>query len=344
MCALSRQLSSLDGYMLVDKPSGMSSFDVIRKLKRIFPDKDPLARRAKHRRYKLGHTGTLDPIATGLLVVCVGEATKAVPWLTGVKKIYEVTARIGCTSDTYDSTGLVYSHPAPNIDVYNDSAEFSRAISSFLGKIKQRPPAYSAIHINGERAYHRARRGEAFEMPPRFVVIDSIDILDHSYDQFSLRVKCSSGTYIRSLVHDIGALLGTGAIMTALRRTRCGLFDIDDACELGQFEKLAGATKEINGWDANIIDISAGFPRGSVAEISTPDWKCLRQGRAIDPAQTVNFCLRRHNDCLQGDTQSQSFAIVCHRESGSAAFVVSAADGRWFPRRILDTAFVDLGH
>lgn len=333
----------LDGYLLIDKPTGISSFDVIRRLKKILPDKRPDAKRAKDRRYKLGHTGTLDPLATGLLVVCVGESTKAVPWLVGADKSYDVRAQVGYTSETYDSTGTLTPVPTPEERPYRDPVIFQRVLDSFKGDIRQQAPAYSAIHIDGERAYARARRGEDVVMPYRSVRVDDIEILDNGDTHFSLRIRCGSGTYIRSLVHDIGQSLGVGAVMTDLRRTQCGLFDVSAAQTLPQamqlfdeFDKLSDREQALRAQEI-VKDIFSGFPNDCVADMSTDDWHQLCLGRAIHPldspkarAASPLFRLRRHSDA-----DSTAFALLRHIESGSAAFIAES-DGQWHPKRILN--------
>jgi len=324
-------MMQLDGYILVDKSTGLSSFDVIRQIRRTFPEKDPNARRAKFRRYKFGHTGTLDPLATGLLVICVGEATKAAQWLTGVDKEYEVTARVGVVSDSYDSTGTVTESDfrkdrSTQHEDYENIDGFVRVLDKFIGEIEQRPPIYSAIHIDGERAYERARRGESVVMPLRKITISQIEMLEHGADQFRLRVHCSSGTYIRSLIHEIGVELGIGAVMTALRRTQCGSFDLKQSHPLARLSQLVSFAD----WKPYIYDISTGFPRSCVADISSEAWEALSAGRPIAPVTDLDFCLRPHDE-----SDPRRYALLRDAASGSLAFSF-AADGSWHPRRILN--------
>lgn len=229
---------SWDGVLLVDKPKGMSSFDVIRRLRR------PM------RRAKMGHTGTLDPMATGVLAVCVGWSTRLVPWLTASDKAYDGTFRLGVTTDTDDADGEVvetYEGALPPTDAVEAAAE------TFVGEIDQVPPAFSAVHIDGERAYRAARRGEATEIPPRRVHVRSFDIVSVEGADVAFRAEVSKGTYIRSLARDIGRALGCGAHLTALRRTHAGSFGLAACTPLDALVERLSADEPpplISPWDA----------------------------------------------------------------------------------------------
>ncbi|MGH7157801.1 MAG: tRNA pseudouridine(55) synthase TruB [Candidatus Saccharimonadales bacterium] len=213
----------MNGILLVDKPAGWTSFDVVNKVRRIV-SVSPLNTSNK-KRFPVGHTGTLDPLATGLLVLMLGTYTKKVPQFTKLDKTYEVTMRLGQISTTGDEEGektAVSSNQPPE-------AEVKAAFQRFVGDIMQTPPIFSAIKINGRRAYDLARKGQAPEMKPRPARVYSLDFLDYTYPYVRFTAKVSSGTYIRSLVEDIGKQLGTGAYMPALRRTGVGKFLLDDA-------------------------------------------------------------------------------------------------------------------
>jgi tRNA pseudouridine55 synthase len=195
---------ALDGVVLVDKPAGMSSHDVVAEQRR---------RLSGPTRPRVGHAGTLDPFATGLLLVLVGRATRVQRFLMALPKAYEAVARLGWTSTTGDPEGEIAPGRRP-----------PEPLVLPTGRIRQRPPAYSAVKVGGERAYRRARRGEAVEVPEREVTVTRFDELGRDGDDVRLAIECSSGTYVRSLVADLG-----DAYCLALRRTRIGAFDVADA-------------------------------------------------------------------------------------------------------------------
>lgn len=213
----------MNGILLVDKPAGWTSFDVVNKVRRIV-SASPLNTSNK-KRFPVGHTGTLDPLATGLLVLMLGTYTKKVPEYTKLDKTYEVTMRLGQTSTTGDEEGekTIVSDLRPS------EAEVKTALQVFAGDIMQTPPVFSAIKINGQRAYDLARKGKVPEMKPRPAKIYSIEFTGYNYPDVTFTAKVSSGTYIRSLVEDIGKQLKTGAYMPALRRTEVGDFLLSSA-------------------------------------------------------------------------------------------------------------------
>ena len=206
----------MNGILLIDKEEDWTSHDVVAKLRGIL----------KQRR--IGHAGTLDPLATGLLTIFVGGATKAVQFAEAAEKTYITHLKLGITTDTQDITGTVLTKTKANV-----SREALEAIlPQYIGDIMQVPPMYSALKVDGERLYKLARKGVEVTRAPRPVTIGSIDILEELEDGFSLAVTCSKGTYIRTLCHDIGQTLGVGATMAALRRTAVGNFLVDNAHSL----------------------------------------------------------------------------------------------------------------
>lgn len=208
----------MDGLLLVDKPSGWTSNDVVRKVRCVLNAK------------KVGHAGTLDPSATGLLILCINAATKMQAGLMGCEKEYLVTGKFGVTTSTYDSEGEVTQTREIPADL---RAHLTSVREKFLGEIMQRPPDYSAVKVNGKPLYKYARKGLAIpEVSPRKVEIRELDILACDGDEASFRVVCSAGTYIRSIVHDMGEVVGCGAHVTKLERTRCGEWSIDNALKL----------------------------------------------------------------------------------------------------------------
>jgi tRNA pseudouridine55 synthase len=220
----------LAGILVVDKPAGMTSFDVVRRVRRA----------ARVRR--VGHGGTLDPLASGVLPVCLGEATKVLQFLLDADKEYEVTACLGVETDTLDAAGTITARAdATGID----EAAVRAALPAFTGLISQAPPAYSAIKRQGRPLYAYARAGEAVTVAPRAVTVHELALTGWAGPgAVALRVRCSKGTYVRSLVADLGRALGPGGHVTALRRTRSGPFTIGEALPLAEVEGRLEATAE----------------------------------------------------------------------------------------------------
>lgn len=215
----------MQGLLLVDKPSGWTSFDVVNYIRRIIAN----AEGRKSKNVKVGHTGTLDPLATGLLVILVGKdyTRRAVEW-NKLDKTYEVTMKLGETSTTGDGEGerTAVSDERPSLEVVE------AALAAFTGDLMQTPPIYSAMKVGGVRAYKLAREGREVVMEPRPARIDSNQLTSYEYPLVAFTSHVSSGTYIRSLVEDVGRSLETGAYMSDLRRTRIGGFDLRDASEV----------------------------------------------------------------------------------------------------------------
>lgn len=218
-----------DGILLIDKAPGWTSFDVVAKIRG--------ARRAAFkatgvtptkRQLRVGHAGTLDPFATGLLIILLGDATKRSDEFLKQDKIYEATFTLGATSSTGDPEGEL----TPVSNNVPSSEAVQAAIGNFTGPITQIPPAYSAIKVNGQRAYKLARKGQDVDIPSRQVTIHSLEVVSYDYPQLQIRTHVSSGTYIRSLAQDIGEALGTGAYCSQLRRTVIGDLSIDDSTEV----------------------------------------------------------------------------------------------------------------
>jgi len=207
-----------DGILLIDKPAGMTSFGVVARVRRVLSEQ-------AGRKVKVGHTGTLDPFATGLLILCIGKETKNAMHYTKLDKVYEATIRLGQASTTGDPEGEI-------TDVNSKQPtheEAMTALQKFTGEITQRPPIFSAIKIGGRRAYDLARQGKEVEIPQRTVTIHSLELVEYTYPELKIRTHVSSGTYIRTLAQDIGEVLGTGAYCTQLRRTKVADWSVEDA-------------------------------------------------------------------------------------------------------------------
>lgn len=218
----------MNGILLVDKPQNWTSHDVVSKLRGVFGER------------RIGHSGTLDPLATGLLVVFLGRATKAAEFSEAAEKEYIATLRLGLETDTQDITGTVMrtSSEVP------DRSALEAVLPRFRGEILQLPPMYSAIKVNGKKLYEIARKGGEVERQPRQITIHELTLLGEENGDYLLRVRCSKGTYIRTLCHDIGQALGCGGVMTALRRTRIGGYDVRDAHTVTALSEMDRASAE----------------------------------------------------------------------------------------------------
>ncbi len=235
----------MDGVIVIRKEKGFTSHDVVAKLRGILHMK------------KIGHTGTLDPDAEGVLPVALGKATRLVDMITDKEKTYEAVMRLGVVTDTQDMSGTVLSQTE---DISVTEEELRTVIGSFVGDYMQVPPMYSALKVNGKKLYELAREGKTVERKARPVHFYEIEILDIDFPLVRFCVTCSKGTYIRTLCHDIGEKLGCGAAMETLLRTKVGRFTLDDAITLAQAEEAVQAG-EIESKVAGIEQILAEYPR-----------------------------------------------------------------------------------
>ena len=255
----------INGILNVYKEAGFTSHDVVAKLRGICRQK------------KIGHTGTLDPEAVGVLPVCLGSGTKLCDMLTDKSKEYEAVLLLGQVTDTQDVTGTVLEEH----EVTVDEEQAVEAIRSFVGAYEQIPPRYSALKVNGKRLYELARAGKEVERKGRPVEIHSIEILSVSLPEITFRVACSKGTYIRTLCHDIGQKLGCGGTMKSLKRTRVGIFTIDGALKLSQLEELAaqGLLEE------KVIPVEAMFTELPALTVKDAFARLIENGNAFYPGQ-----------------------------------------------------------
>lgn len=223
--------------LYIDKPLGWTSFDAVKRLR------GAVMRRMGVRKFKVGHAGTLDPLATGVMIVCTGKATKRIEELQAGVKEYIATVALGATTPSFDlETEIDATYPIEHIDRQLVEA----ALKRFVGRIEQVPPAYSACKIDGKRAYSMARKGKEVELKPKVLVIDEIELIDYKPGEITIRVVCSKGTYIRALARDIGEALGSGAHLKALRRTRVGDVDISRCLSVADaVEMIANAEVEV---------------------------------------------------------------------------------------------------
>ncbi len=264
----------VSGLLLLDKPSGISSNHALQQAKRLFGAR------------KAGHTGNLDPLATGLLPVCFGEATKIAGYLLGARKAYAAECRLGITTDTCDSDGTVLAErPVPLLD----DATIREALTALTGRITQVPPVYSALKQGGVPLYKRARRGEAVEAPPREVEVHRLALTARNGDILHLDVECGSGTYVRSLVRDLGEALGCGAHLTALRRLwvepfrEPRMYTLD---ELAALEQQGGT----GALAATLLPIEAGLANWPVLQLDARDANAVAHGRSVRTGAAAGRC------------------------------------------------------
>lgn len=211
-----------------DKPYGWTSFGLVAKVRYA------LCKKLGVKKLKVGHAGTLDPLATGVLVLCTGKATKLIPELQAHTKEYVATIRLGATTPSFDLEKEIDAvYPTEHIT----QALVEETLKKFIGEIYQVPPVFSACKVNGDRAYDLARKGEAVELQPKLLAIDELELLRCELPEIEVRVVCSKGTYIRALARDIGEALNSGAHLTALRRTRVGTVRVEDCLQLDSFQE-----------------------------------------------------------------------------------------------------------
>jgi tRNA pseudouridine55 synthase len=210
-------MSSFSGLLNLNKPSGVTSRDVVDQVVRLLP-----------RKTKVGHAGTLDPLASGVLVVAVGSATRLIEYVQRQQKTYHTTLRLGSRSDTLDADGQITEVENPRIP---SESEIRSALETQVGTIQQVPPQFSAVRVSGRRAYDLARAGQDVDLSARAVKIDRIDLLSYAWPFLELEIDCGGGTYIRSIARDLGDSLGCGALVTVLTRTRIGAFLLSDAID-----------------------------------------------------------------------------------------------------------------
>lgn len=291
--------NAISGVLVVDKPVGLTSHDVVQVIR-----KGTNIRRA-------GHTGTLDPRASGVLVVLVGPAVRLSEYVSASDKRYQATVRLGTSTDTYDADGRIIS-TAP-VDKITE-AQFEDALENFVGEIEQVPPPYSAIKIKGRKAYEMAREGEEIELEPRRIKVYSLELLEWAPPEAVIDVYCSSGTYVRSLAHDVGEKLGCGAHLVGLRRTKSGRFTLRDAVPL---RKLRDAFED-GSWYQNLIPAAEALS----------DWPSIE----LDQDQVVAI---RHGHRIPADNQSADMARGISEQGELVALLEFMPDANeWQPKKV----------
>lgn len=297
----------LDGILLLDKPSGMSSNQALQRVRHLFHAE------------KAGHTGSLDPLATGLLPVCFGEATKIAGLLLGSRKAYETVARLGTTTDTDDADGEVLRERAvPDVD----DAAIEAALSPLRGAIRQRAPIYSALKQGGERLYAMARKGQAVEAPVRDVEVFDLRVVERLSGALRLHVECGSGTYVRSLVRDLGEALGCGAHVAELRRLWVDPFRNPRMVDLRTLQAEAAVDEE--QLLAHLLPVSAGLADFHAAILGDEDARRFGHGQAVQQGG--------------GAAAAATSGPVCVKaRDGRLLGLAQCVDGRLLPQRLFRT-------
>jgi len=305
----------ISGILNIYKPIGLTSHDVVAKVRRILHEK------------RIGHAGTLDPAAEGVLPLCVGQATRVVEYLGEAHKIYCADVVLGITTDTYDREGLVTEvRDVPDFSL----AEIEQAVSGFRGPIEQVPPIYSALKVAGQPLYKMARagRGDEIELKPRPVEIFKLEVTAWERPWLKLWIECSKGTYIRSLAYDVGAVLGCGAFMQHLIRVQTGPFHLADAVSLEELTHAAEHNRELLDEYLQPLDtVLADWPAWIV---DTPTTERIRQGRDIVPEQESGWQL---NPQVIG--REKSFRRVYNAEGDLIALLERAGQG-WHPAKVFN--------
>lgn len=292
--------ADVDGWLVLDKPSGITSTHAVARLKRVYNAK------------KAGHAGTLDPLATGILPVAFGEATKTVPFVQDGEKAYRFTVQWGAETNTDDSDGEIVARS----ELRPEAAAIEAALPRFIGTIEQTPPAFSAIKIQGERAYDLARDGETVELAPRQVTIYELALLSHAGGESVFEARCGKGTYVRAIARDMGRRLGCYGHITALRRTRVGPFGEADAVPLAALDEPAEAARAL-------LPISAGLGDITRILVDRSDAARLRRGQSM--------LLRSAN----APTEGAAYAAC----SGVVIAIGEIERGELVPNRVFNTPF-----
>jgi tRNA pseudouridine55 synthase len=265
--------SVVSGVLVVDKPVGLTSHDVVQIIRR-----GTGIRRA-------GHTGTLDPRASGVLVILIGPAVRLSEYVSASDKRYQATIRLGVSTDTYDAEGEYVEPVRPTVAVKDITEDqFQDALMQFVGEIKQVPPPYSAVKVQGRKAYEIARNGEEVELEPRTINVYSLDLLEWSPPEAVVDVFCSSGTYVRSLANDLGKALGSGAHLVGLRRTKSGRFTLRDAVPLRRLQESFTA----GNWYKYLIPAAEALGDWPMVELDADQVELVRHGHRVPAEADAN--------------------------------------------------------
>jgi tRNA pseudouridine55 synthase len=257
----------VSGVLVVDKPIGLTSHDVVQ-----------IVRRGSGIR-RAGHTGTLDPRASGVLVILIGPAVRLSEYVSASDKRYQATIRLGSSTDTYDAEGRIVSPEVSSDNIAED--QFHDILQQFVGEIQQVPPPYSAVKVKGKKAYEMARKGQKVKLEPRTINVYGLEILEWALPEVVIDVYCSSGTYVRSLANDLGEELGTGAHLIGLRRTKSGRFTLRDAVPLRRLQE----SFEAGEWYRYLIPAAEALSDWPLVELDADEVELVRHGHRV-PAET----------------------------------------------------------
>lgn len=286
----------MNGILLIDKPAGWTSSDVVAKLRGVLHER------------RIGHSGTLDPMATGLLVVFVGRATRAVEFAESHQKRYRAGLRLGLATDTQDLTGTPIGGEPREIS----REELAAALERFRGEILQVPPMYSAIKVKGQKLYEIARRGGEVERPARPVTVHKLELLGQDGGDWLLDIRCSKGTYVRTLCHDIGAALGCGGCMSALRRLEAGQFRLEDAYTLEQVQRAADEGRA----ETLLLPVDSLFRDRPSLRLGPKGEKKLRSGAVLPAGSAAEGEYRVYGE-------SRAFLALCRVADGELKTIKS---------------------
>ncbi len=301
--------SNVSGVIVIDKPVGLTSHDVVQIIRR-----GTGIRRA-------GHTGTLDPRASGVLVVLVGPAVRLSEFVSASDKRYQATIRLGGSTDTYDAEGS-YTEASPATSVLDlDITEegFGEMLQEFIGEVEQVPPPFSAVKVKGKKAYEMARKGEEVELEPRMINVFSLDLLEWALPEVVIDVYCSSGTYVRSLANDIGEKLEVGAHLVGLRRTKSGAFTLRDAVSLRRLRE----SFEVGNWYQYLVPAAEALTEWNSIELDADQVELVRHGHRVPAEPGSEGMVRAVSQ--QGDL----IAIMRFVEDN---------DGEWQPKKVFLTS------
>ncbi len=299
--------NAISGVLVVDKPVGMTSHDVVQVVRN-----GTGLRRA-------GHTGTLDPRASGVLVILVGPAVRLSEYVSASDKRYQAIIRLGSTTDTFDAEGKFTRSNQP-VDV--TEAQFEEVLKSFIGEIEQTPPPYSAVKVQGRKAYEMARQGEEVDLAPRKIQVHHLEVLEWAPPEVVVDVHCSSGTYVRSLANDLGEKLGCGAYLVGLRRTKSGRFSLRDATPLRKLQEAFTA----GNWYQFLIPAAEALGDWPAVELSPDEVEAVRHGHRVK--------------VKEGNTEAKVRGVSTQGELVALMEIATAEDGssEWQPRKVFFTS------
>ncbi len=298
----------MDGILNINKPSGKTSFSMVALVRRLSGER------------RVGHAGTLDPEACGVLPVCLGQGTRVIEFLLGWSKVYRAEIELGVATDTYDATGKIIRQADPS---RISRGQFESALGSFCGLIQQRPPMYSALKYHGQRLYKLARAGITVDRESRQAKIYRLELIDFKLPVVKVEVECGKGTYIRSLAHDLGELLGCGAHLKSLVRLRYGPFDITDAVSLSQLEDAVGH----NSWQNLVYPVDTVLQHWAAVVVSEEQERVVRNGVPL---------------VLEDGPDGASYDERCRVYSRDGCFLAvlrfNPESGQWRPEKVFSVS------